>query len=230
MFAVAYLRNEQDIDLREFGVKFDVYYLESSLYADGKVEAVVKALKDSGKTYEKDGALWLRTTDYGDDKDRVVRKSDGTYTYFVPDVAYHLTKWKRGFARWSTCRARTTSAPPRACAPACRRWARAFPRATRLRDAQHGARDARRRGGEDLQARRLVRHAARPARLGGARRGAFFLLSRRADADFVFDIDLARRPRRTRSTTCNTRTHASAACLINGVEMLKHCAAPICRP
>ena len=98
-FAVAYLRNEQDIDLREFGVKFDVYYLESSLYADGKVEAVVKGLTESGRTYEKDGALWLRTTDYGDDKDRVVRKSDGTYTYFVPDVAYHVTKWRRGFAK-----------------------------------------------------------------------------------------------------------------------------------
>ena len=98
-FAVDYLRREQDADLAAFGVKFDVYYLESSLYTEGKVDAVVKALVASGKTYEKDGALWLRTTEYGDDKDRVVRKSDGSYTYFVPDVAYHLTKWQRGFRR-----------------------------------------------------------------------------------------------------------------------------------
>jgi arginyl-tRNA synthetase len=97
-FAVAYLRNEQDIDLRAFGVKFDSYFLESSLYTDGKVEETVSLLKKAGHTYESEGALWLRTTDFGDDKDRVMRKSDGTYTYFVPDVAYHLTKYRRGFA------------------------------------------------------------------------------------------------------------------------------------
>jgi arginyl-tRNA synthetase len=96
-FAVTYLRNEQDQDLQAFGVKFDNYYLESSLYADGKVAAAVQALVDAGVTYEQDGALWLKTTDYGDDKDRVMRKSDGTFTYFVPDVAYHIQKFKRGF-------------------------------------------------------------------------------------------------------------------------------------
>ncbi|MBY4896741.1 arginine--tRNA ligase [Cupriavidus sp. AU9028] len=96
-FAVTYLRNEQDIDLQAFGVRFDRYYLESSLYTDGKVEAAVQALVARGKTYENEGALWLRTTDDGDDKDRVMRKTDGTYTYFVPDVAYHTTKWERGF-------------------------------------------------------------------------------------------------------------------------------------
>ncbi|MEO7963764.1 MAG: arginine--tRNA ligase [Gemmatimonadaceae bacterium] len=98
-FAVAALRNEQDLDLQAFGVRFDVYYLESSLYTDGKVDEAVRMLAEAGHTFEKDGALWLRTTDYGDDKDRVMRKSDGTYTYFVPDVAYHLTKWRRGFTR-----------------------------------------------------------------------------------------------------------------------------------
>jgi arginyl-tRNA synthetase len=96
-FAVAYLRNEQDIDLVAFGVKFDSYFLESSLYTDGKVEETVKLLQKGGHTYESEGALWLRTTDFGDDKDRVMRKSDGTYTYFVPDVAYHLDKYRRGF-------------------------------------------------------------------------------------------------------------------------------------
>ncbi|MGA1316368.1 MAG: arginine--tRNA ligase, partial [Rubrivivax sp.] len=109
-FAVAYLRHEQDLDLRAFGVRFDHYYLESSLYATGRVEQTVRQLIDAGKTYEHDGALWLRTTDYGDDKDRVMRKSaapgqDGSpmggsaYTYFVPDVAYHIHKWQRGFVK-----------------------------------------------------------------------------------------------------------------------------------
>ena len=96
-FAVAYLRNEQDLDLKAFGVMFDSYYLESSLYTEGKVDETVKLLIAAGHTYEKDGALWLRTTDFGDDKDRVMRKSDGSYTYFVPDVAYHLAKFRRGY-------------------------------------------------------------------------------------------------------------------------------------
>ncbi|PAU75978.1 arginine--tRNA ligase [Halomonas salipaludis] len=98
-FAVAYLRREQDLDLKAFGVEFDVYFLESSLYDDGKVEATVAKLIDGGHTYEEDGALWLRTTDFGDDKDRVMRKRDGGYTYFLPDVAYHFDKWQRGFGQ-----------------------------------------------------------------------------------------------------------------------------------
>ncbi|MBC7393906.1 MAG: arginine--tRNA ligase [Variovorax sp.] len=96
-FAVAYLRHEQDLDLQAFRVRFDNYYLESSLYTSGRVESTVQKLVAAGKTYEEDGALWLKSTDYGDDKDRVMKKRDGTYTYFVPDVAYHLAKWERGF-------------------------------------------------------------------------------------------------------------------------------------
>ncbi len=96
-FAVAYLRHEQDVDLQALGVHFDRYYLESSLYTEGRVEAAVQALIHAGKTYESDGALWLKTTEEGDDKDRVMRKSNGDYTYFVPDIAYHVTKWERGF-------------------------------------------------------------------------------------------------------------------------------------
>ena len=98
-FAVAYLRHEQDLDLKAFQIKFDVFSLESALYATGKVEQTVQALIKSGHTYEQDDALWLKTTDFGDDKDRVMRKSEGGYTYFVPDVAYHHEKWKRGFVR-----------------------------------------------------------------------------------------------------------------------------------
>jgi arginyl-tRNA synthetase len=98
-FAVAALRREQDLDLQAFDVQFDSYFLESSLYADGLVDSAVSRIIANGHTYEQDGALWLKTTDFGDDKDRVMRKSDGSYTYFVPDVAYHLNKWQRGFVR-----------------------------------------------------------------------------------------------------------------------------------
>ena len=103
-YSVAYLRNEQDSDLKALGVAFDNFYLESSLYTDGRVERAVEAIKKAGYTYEADGALWLRTTDpafayFKDDKDRVMKKKDGHYTYFVPDVAYHLAKFERGFTR-----------------------------------------------------------------------------------------------------------------------------------
>jgi arginyl-tRNA synthetase len=192
-FAVAYLRKEQDIDLREFGVKFDVYYLESSLYADGKVDEVVKALVASGKTYEKDGALWLRTTDYGDDKDRVVRKSDGSYTYFVPDVAYHVTKWRRGFAKviniqgsdhfGTTARVRAGLQALAVGVPA------GYP------DYVMHSMVRVVRGGEEVKiSKRAGSYVTLRDLLDWVGRDAvrFFLLSRRADADFVFDVDLAR--------------------------------------
>jgi arginyl-tRNA synthetase len=192
-FAVAYLRREQDVDLKEFGVKFDVYYLESSLYSEGKVEEVVNALKASGKTYEKDGALWLRTTDYGDDKDRVVRKSDGSYTYFVPDVAYHLTKWRRGFRKVTNVQgsdhfgtvarvraglqALNVGIPPGYPSYVLHSMVRVM------------------RGGEEVKiSKRAGSYVTLRDLLDWVGRDAvrFFLLSRKADADFVFDIDLAR--------------------------------------
>ena len=98
-FSVAWLRREQDLDLKAFGVTFDNYFLESSLYESGAVERTVATLEQAGHSYEQDGALWLRTSDFGDDKDRVMRKKEGHYTYFVPDVAYHLDKWQRGYER-----------------------------------------------------------------------------------------------------------------------------------
>jgi arginyl-tRNA synthetase len=192
-FAVTYLRNEQDIDLREFGVKFDVYYLESSLYADGKVAEAVKKLAASGKTYEKDGALWLRTTDYGDDKDRVVRKSDGSYTYFVPDVAYHLTKWRRGFAKVINIQGSDhfgTTARVRAGLQAL---AAGIPQG--YPDYVMHSMVRVMRGGEEVKiSKRAGSYVTLRDLLDWVGRDAvrFFLLSRRADADFVFDVDLAR--------------------------------------
>ena len=192
-FAVDYLRKEQDLDLREFGVKFDVYYLESSLYTDGKVEEVVKALVASGKTYEKDGALWLRTTEYGDDKDRVVRKSDGSYTYFVPDVAYHLTKWRRGFIKVINIQGTDhmgTKARVRAGLQALAVGVPAgYP------DYVMHSMVRVMRGGEEVKiSKRAGSYVTLRDLLDWVGRDAvrFFLLSRRADADFVFDIDLAR--------------------------------------
>jgi arginyl-tRNA synthetase len=192
-FAVAALRKEQDEDLRAFGVKFDVYTLESSLYTDGRVEAAVKALVASGKTYEKDGALWLRTTDYGDDKDRVVRKSDGSYTYFVPDVAYHVTKWQRGFRKAINVQGTDhhgTTARVRAGLQALGLGIpQGYPEYVlhNLVKVMRGGEEVKisKRAGSYVTVRDLIEWVGRDA-------VRFFLASRRADSDFVFDVDLAR--------------------------------------
>jgi arginyl-tRNA synthetase len=192
-FAVEYLRNEQERDLGEFGIKFDVYYLESSLYTDGKVGEIVKGLAASGKTYEKDGALWLRTTEYGDDKDRVMRKSDGTYTYFVPDVAYHLGKWRRGFARVINVQGSDHKSEA-VRVRAALQWLNAgippgYPDYIlhSMVRVMRGGQEVKisKRSGTQVTLRELLDWAGRDA-------VRFFLLSRRADADFVFDVDLAR--------------------------------------
>jgi arginyl-tRNA synthetase len=189
---VAALRKEQDADLQAFGVKFDVYYLESSLYTDGKVEATVKALVASGKTYEQDGALWLRTTDYGDDKDRVVRKSDGSYTYFVPDVAYHVTKWQRGFRKAINVQGTDhhgTTARVRAGLQALGLGIpQGYPDYVlhNLVKVMRGGEEVKisKRAGSYVTVRDLIEWVGRDA-------VRFFLASRRADSDFVFDVDLA---------------------------------------
>jgi len=192
-FAVDYLRREQDIDLREFGVKFDVYYLESSLYAEGKVDEVVNALVASGRTYEKDGALWLRTTDYGDDKDRVVRKSDGTYTYFVPDVAYHLTKWRRGFRKVINIQGSDHFGTVARVRAGLQALGVGVPQGYPDYVLHSMVRVM--RGGEEVKiSKRAGSYVTLRDLLDWVGRDAvrFFLLSRKADADFVFDVDLAR--------------------------------------
>jgi len=191
-FAVTYLRNEQDIDLQKFGVKFDNYYLESSLYTEGKVEATVQALVASSKTYEKDDALWLRTTEYGDDKDRVMRKSDGSYTYFVPDVAYHVTKWQRGYRKAINVQGtdhHSTITRVRAALQALgMNIAPGYPDYVlhSLVRVTRGGEEVKisKRAGSYVTVRDLVEWVGRDA-------VRFFLVSRRADSQFVFDIDLA---------------------------------------
>ena len=192
-FAVAYLRHEQDMDLQAFGVRFDAYYLESSLYADGKVAAAVKALIESGHTYEKDGALWLRTTAYGDDKDRVVRKSDGSYTYFVPDVAYHVTKWQRGFRKAINVQGTDhhgTIARVRAGLQALDAGIpQGYPEYV-LHNMVKVMRDGvevkiSKRAGSYVTLRDITDWVGRDA-------ARFFLVLRQANSEFAFDVDLAR--------------------------------------
>ena len=192
LFAVAYLRHEQDLDLKAFDVTFDNYYLESSLYTSGKVDAAVQKLRDAGKTYEHDGALWLKSTDYGDDKDRVMRKGDGSYTYFVPDVAYHITKWERGFGRVVNIQGTDhhgTIARVRAGLQAA---AVGIPEGypdyvlhTMVR-VMRGGEEVKisKRAGSYVTLRDLIEWTSKDA-------VRFFLLSRKPDTEYIFDIDLA---------------------------------------
>ena len=191
-FAVAYLRHEQDLDLKAFQVRFDNYYLESSLYTSGRVEATVNKLIEAGKTYEQDGALWLRSTDYGDDKDRVMRKQDGTYTYFVPDVAYHIAKWERGFHRVVNIQGgdhHGTIARVRAGLQAANVGIPAgypdYVLHTMVR-VMRGGEDVKisKRAGSYVTLRDLIEWTSTDA-------VRFFLLSRKPDTDYMFDVDLA---------------------------------------
>jgi arginyl-tRNA synthetase len=191
-FAVAYLRHEQDLDLRAFQVKFDHYYLESSLYTSGKVDAAVAKLVAAGKTYDKDGALWLKSTDYGDDKDRVMRKSDGSFTYFVPDVAYHITKWERGFHKVINIQGTDhhgTIARVRAGLQAADVGIPAgypdYVLHTMVRVMRGGVEvKISKRAGSYVTLRDLIEWTSKDA-------VRFFLLSRKPDTEYTFDVDLA---------------------------------------
>ena len=191
-FAVAYLRHEQDLDLRAFGVHFDTYYLESSLYTDGRVERAVQQLVAAGKTYERDGALWLRTTDYGDDKDRVMRKSDGTYTYFVPDVAYHVSKWERGFTKVINVQGSDHHGTVTRVRAGLQAAGVGIPSGYpdyvlyKMITVMKGGEEVKisKRAGSYVTLRDLIEWTSRDA-------VRFFLSSRKSDTEFVFDIDLA---------------------------------------
>jgi len=192
-FAVKALRAEQDQDLAAFGVRFDCYYLESSLYTDGRVDAVVKRLMANECTYRQDDALWLRTTDYGDDKDRVMKKSDGSYTYFVPDVAYHVTKWERGFARVINEQGadhHSTITRVRAGLQALKLGIpQGYPEYVlhQMITVMRGGQEVKisKRAGSYVTVRDLVDEVGRDA-------VRFFFLMRKHDSQLTFDIDLAR--------------------------------------
>ncbi|OYU46538.1 MAG: arginine--tRNA ligase [Burkholderiales bacterium PBB4] len=191
-FAVAYLRHEQDLDLQAFAVKFDNYYLESSLYTSGRVDDTVKRLQVAGKTYEQDGALWLKSTDYGDDKDRVMRKQDGSYTYFVPDVAYHIAKWERGFTKVVNIQGTDhhgTIARVRAGLQAADVGIpQGYPDYvlhTMVRVVKGGEEvKISKRAGSYVTLRDLIEWTSKDA-------VRFFLLSRKPDTEYTFDVDLA---------------------------------------
>lgn len=208
-FAVACLRREQDLDLRAFGVRFDNYYLESSLYADGRVRQTVDALVAAGKTYEDGGALWLRSTDYGDDKDRVMRKSEGGYTYFVPDVAYHVTKWQRGFQRAINIQGSDHHGTIARVRAGLRALDVGIPDGYpdyvlhKMVTVMRGGEEVKisKRAGSYVTLRDLITWSGElrdeNGQVGGCdeQRGRdavrFFLISRKADSEFVFDVDLA---------------------------------------
>ena len=191
-FAVAYLRHEQDLDLQAFGVRFDHYFLESSLYATGRVDATVGKLVAAGKTFEDGGALWLRTTDYGDDKDRVMKKSDGSYTYFVPDVAYHVNKWERGYHKVINIQGSDhhgTIARVRAGLQAADVGIPSgYPDYVlhKMVTVMRGGEEVKisKRAGSYVTLRDLIDWTGKDA-------VRFFLISRKADTEFVFDVDLA---------------------------------------
>ena len=192
-FAVAYLRREQDLDLKAFGVEFDVYFLESSLYQKGKVEATVERLTANGYTYEQDGALWLRTTEFGDDKDRVMRKKEGGYTYFLPDVAYHLDKWQRGFTtvineqgadhHSTVTRVRAGLQALKANIP--QGWPDYVLHQMVMVTRSGQEVKISKRAGSYVTLRDLIDEVGRDAT-------RFFLAARRVDSQLTFDIDLAR--------------------------------------
>jgi arginyl-tRNA synthetase len=192
-FAVQALRREQDLDLQAFGVKFDTYYLESSLYTDGKVEETVRALEKQGMTYEKDDALWLRTTDFGDDKDRVMRKRDGTYTYFVPDVAYHVTKWQRGYPRAINVQGADHHSTVTRVRAGLQAAGMGIPEGYpdyvlhQMVTVMRGGEEVKisKRAGSYVTVRDLVDEVGRDA-------VRYFFLMRKGDSPLVFDVDLAR--------------------------------------
>ncbi|HYG13313.1 MAG TPA: arginine--tRNA ligase, partial [Methylophilaceae bacterium] len=193
LFAVAYLRHEQDLDLKAFQIDFDVFSLESRLYSDGKVDEAVQKLIASGCTYEQDDALWLRTTDFGDDKDRVMRKREGGYTYFVPDVAYHVDKWQRGFTRVINEQGADHHSTITRVRAGLQALNIGIPQGWpdyvlhQMVNVMRGGEEVKisKRAGSYVTLRDLIEEV-------GCDATRYFLAARRADSQLVFDIDLAR--------------------------------------
>ena len=225
-FAVAELRKEQDRDLQVFGVRFDRYYLESSLYTDGRVQATVARLAASGKTYTQEGALWLKTTDYGDDKDRVMRKSDGGYTYFVPDVAYHVTKFERGFVQAINVQGSDHHSTVTRVRAGLQALGLGIPAGYpdyvlhKMVTVMKGGEEVKiiKRAGSYVTLRDLIDEVGRDA-------VRFFLVSRKADTEFTFDIDLARSQSEENPVYYVQYAHARVCSVLRQAGMALHEAA-----
>jgi arginyl-tRNA synthetase len=191
-FAVAYLRHEQDLDLQAFGLKFDQYFLESSVYANGQLEAAVQRMVDAGQTYEKDGALWFRSTDHGDDQDRVMRKREGGFTYFVPDVAYHVNKFQRGYQQCINIQGSDHHGTIARVRGGLQAQGLGIPQGFpdyllhKMVTVMKGGAEVKisKRAGSYVTLRDLIDWTSRDA-------VRFFLNSRKGDTEFVFDVDLA---------------------------------------
>jgi len=222
-FAVAYLRRDQDLDLKAFGVHFDVFFLESSLYNDGKVEATVKRLIEQGFTYESEGALWLKTTEFGDDKDRVMRKKDGGYTYFLPDVAYHQDKFDRGFKRVINEQGadhHSTVTRVRAGLQALQMGVpEGYPDYVlhQMVMVTKGGKEVKlsKRAGSYVTLRDLIDEV-------GCDATRYFLVSRRADSQLTFDIDLARSQSNDNPVYYIQYAHARVQALLRKLEQEGH--------
>ncbi len=229
-FAVAALRQEQDADLAAFGVRFDGFYLESSLYTDGLVDATVAALATRGKTYEKDGALWLRTTDYGDDKDRVMRKSDGSYTYFVPDIAYHVTKWQRGYTRAITELGADHAGSLARVRAGLQALEMGVPKGYpdyvlhQMVLVMRGGEEVKlsKRAGTSVTLRELIDEAGRDA-------VRFFFLLRKSDSQLTFDLDLARAQTEENPVYYVQYAHARVCSVLDKAGIAPHAAAATLR-
>ncbi|MEH0168296.1 arginine--tRNA ligase [Roseateles microcysteis] len=191
-FAVAYLRHEQDLDLQAFGLKFDNYFLESSVYAGGQLEKAVERMIAAGKTYEEGGALWFKSTDYGDDKDRVMRKSEGGFTYFVPDVAYHVNKFQRGYTKCINIQGTDHHGTIARVRGGLQAQGLGIPQGFpdyvlhKMVTVMKGGEEVKisKRAGSYVTLRDLIDWTSRDA-------VRFFLISRKADTEFIFDVDLA---------------------------------------
>ena len=235
-FAVAYLRHEQDLDLQVFGLKFDNYFLESSVYANGALDTVVQRMVASGKTYEKDGALWFRSTDFGDDQDRVMRKSgDGSYTYFVPDVAYHVNKFERGFRQVINVQGSDHHGTIARVRGGLRAISDAFSLGIpagypdyvlhKMVTVMKGGAEVKisKRAGSYVTLRDLIEWTSRDA-------VRFFLISRKADTEFIFDVDLALKANDENPVFYVQYAHARICSVLNkGTGSMNYAAADLSR-
>jgi len=221
-FSVAFLRKEQNIDLDAFQTTFDVFTLESTFYQNNDVEKVLGSLEKNGFSYKKDGATWLKTTEFGDDKDRVMIKTDGSYTYFVPDVAYHLNKWKRGFVRVLNEQGadhHSTITRVRAALQGLnlnipKDWPEYVLHQMVTVTKNNQEVKISKRAGSYVTLRDLIDEV-------GSDATRYFLLARKPDSQLIFDIDLAKSQTNDNPVYYIQYAHARICAVLNQVQMTK---------